>query len=148
MEQIKQHLEFLGYEVRATKEQLTARHTRRWNCFVRPAWQGVTVGAIFATSDYAKENPGEFFEFLNRLNCSAEVTRFFADRELTMVMEAWWPAVYERVPFGRFLDYWDADTRRRFPQEGMERFMKSARTLAPAEQEPAGAEPKRGEELS
>ena len=123
IEQIQAHIEFLGYDVTVEEERGRAQHPERWNIVYREFKGGVLFQTYFGVSDYGQENKAEFFEFLNSLNQGAVATRFYADEDFDLVMEAWLPGGYEKQAFGLFVEQWDSDTRTRLPIKEAEKFL-------------------------
>ena len=123
LEQIQAHVEFLGYKVTIEEGRGRAQHPERWNIVYREFKGGILFQTYFGVSDYARENKGEFFEFLNLMNQAATVTRFYADEDFDLVMEAWFPGGYKKETFGLFLEQWDGDTRARLPIQEAEKYL-------------------------
>lgn len=123
LEQIKSHVEFLGYDVTVEEERGRAKHPERWNIVYREFKGGILFQTYFGVSDYGKSNKEEFFNFLNLMNQGAVVVRFYADDDFDLVMEAWLPSGYEKQTFGRFVEQWDNDTRTRLPLQEAEKFL-------------------------
>jgi len=123
LEQIQTHIEFLGYDVTIEEERGRAQHPERWNIVYREFKGGILFQTYFGVSDYGKSNKEEFFKFLNLMNQGAVVTRFYADDDFDLVMEAWLPGDYEKQTFGRFIEVWDSDTRTSLPLQEAEKFL-------------------------
>ena len=111
LEQIANHLQFLGYEVTAEANMTRATHPTRFNFFMRPYAGGILFTTIFGCSENAKQDRLGYLDILNSLNNGAAVARFYADKDSDLLIEAWHPEYYERVQFGAFIEAWDRDIR-------------------------------------
>ena len=124
LDQMSNHLQFLGYDIADSDEAKKASHVQRWNIVFREYKGGVLFSASLSGSAYAKseENRQAFLELINSMNRAASVARFYSDEDQDFVMEAMWSGDYERVSFGRFMDLWDSDTRSLLRQLDSEKF--------------------------
>ena len=125
IEQISDHLQFLGYEVTSDDRATKAIHSEKWNLFIKPLKGGVLFTSFLTGNNYAKnkKNKQAYLEFINSTNQVSSVTRFYADNDFDLVMEAVWPGDYSKIGFGEFIEQWDADTRIRLLQSGANKFL-------------------------
>ena len=126
LEQASNHLQFLGYEITDSGESKLARHSEKWNMVFKSYKGGLLFTAYLTGSDYAKNrrNETEYLKLINALNHAASVARFYIDDDQDLVMEAVWPADYDRSQFGAFMDLWDHDTRAQLLQLDAARFFR------------------------
>jgi hypothetical protein len=109
-EQIKLHLECLGYAMEDRPEgRFTARHPQKFTLMVKPFVGGVLLTAAFGASDQAKRDLSGYKAFANACNKSALVARFYVDDDLDLMIEAFYPNVYDRSAFGQFYENLDHD---------------------------------------
>jgi hypothetical protein len=110
LDQMANHLQFLGYEVKTEGELRIAKHPKKMNVMLRLNRGGVLFTAINGVKDEAKNNRGGYLNFINMLNSKASVVRFYADKDSDFFMEAWYPDYYDRTMFGTFIDAWETET--------------------------------------
>jgi hypothetical protein len=103
------HLEFLGYEVTQDGEIARAKHATRYNVSLRSFASGILLTRLFGANDTARQDKAGYLEFINSLNNKAAVARFYADKDMDLFIEAWYPDMYDRPSFGLFLEIWDRD---------------------------------------
>lgn len=108
-DRIALHLEFLGYEITHEERFVRARHPLKPNLTVRTYGGGILHTAMWGCNDYAKEHSTEYLGWINGLNRDAAVVRYYADEDLDLFIEAWYPNIYERPHYGSFLEAWDRD---------------------------------------
>jgi len=109
MEQIIMHLEFLGYEITRNGERTVAKHPSKFNIALLPLAGGILLTSIFGGNENAQRDKFGYLEMINTLNAKAVIARFYADEDLDLFMEAWYPNYYDRTEFGAFLETWDRD---------------------------------------
>ncbi len=116
IEQIKKHLEFLGYTIKQLDETnpdenaVLADHPIKPNIFFRQYSGGALAVYSFKTGQAAKDQRSEFLDFINSVNAKTTVARCFANSEGSFVFEAWYSGDYDKKMFGLFMDYLDRDT--------------------------------------
>ena len=125
IEQISNHLGFLGYESTVDGEVTRAVHASRWNLVLKDYQGGVLITSYLGSNDHAKNKRHRqaYLEMINSMNQEASVTRFYADNDTDLVMEALWLGDYDRVSFGDFMEKWDVDTRTRLLQSEASNFL-------------------------
>ncbi len=110
LEQIRQHLEFLGYQVTDEDEgRVGAQHAVRPNLVARDFRGGCLLVAYFRKGDEAEQDRYGFLNAINGLNNPATVARFYADDDGDLAIEAFYNYPYDRVSFGQFMALWDQD---------------------------------------
>jgi hypothetical protein len=114
IQQVIQHLEFLGYEVEADEKRALCRHQKKVNIRVRNFAGGVLFTGIFGCQDYAKSHRADYLDIINTLNAQAAVVRVYADEDTDFIIEAWHPDEYDRQRFGLFMELWDRDISKIF----------------------------------
>lgn len=109
-DELKSHLEFLGYEITISDEVMRATHPTNLNVVLKGFRGGILVQSYLTASDYAKEHPTELMRFANTLNENATVARMYVDKDGDLALEAWFPGQYEKARFSLFLEEWHKDT--------------------------------------
>ncbi len=110
IDQIVNHLEFLGYEVEKEDGWAGARHARKLNFCFKECNGGVLLSGLYSSNDFAKDNKGDYLNYINLLNRQATIARISADDKGSIWFEAWFPGMYEKKQFANFMDLWDFDT--------------------------------------
>jgi len=125
IEQIGNHLQFLGYEVTSDDKATKAIHSEKWNLFIKTFKGGILFTTFLNGNKFAKNkrNRQAYLEFINSMNQRASVTRFYADDDSDFLMEALWSGDYNKVGFGEFMEQWDVDTRIRLFQSEAKKFL-------------------------
>ena len=80
-DEIKTHLEMLGYTVEKTDKALRCKHDKHVNIFVRSYKGGILISGYFTGNEYSKTHRAEFLEFINTLNKEATVIRGIVEGE-------------------------------------------------------------------
>lgn len=109
MARMLDHLEFLGYETERSDDRLYAKHPTRPNITLKAFRSGVLHTSVWGCSDDAKRDDYRLHTWANRLSTNAAVVRYYLDDELDLFVEAWYPAVYVKADYARFIDNWDGD---------------------------------------
>lgn len=125
MEDYVTHLEFLAYRVTENENGFQVEHDTKPNFRFRPFSGGLLFSSAWRTSDQAKWDTGNFQEWINTMNVKAAVARFYMDDDKDLIMEAWYPALYDKPAFANFISLWERDTYvqlRAHPEE-TERFL-------------------------
>lgn len=60
MDQIIDHLEFLGYEVEKNEGRVVCRHERKINFIVRGFYGVIFLKGLYDSTDFAKANRGDY----------------------------------------------------------------------------------------
>ncbi len=110
LDQVRRHLEFLGYAVSDEGEgRIGAKHAVRPNLVARDFRGGCLLTAYFRKGSTAERNRLGFLEAINGLNSPAAVARFYADDDGDLATEAFFNYPYDRGSFGQFMTLWDQD---------------------------------------
>ncbi|MGA9115493.1 MAG: hypothetical protein WB626_01820 [Bacteroidota bacterium] len=103
-----EHLEYLGYEVTTDTTRVIAKHTRYLNLVIRKFRGGLLVTSWYKGNAYAADNRDDFKSFVNDLNVEAVAVRFYVDRVSDMMIEGYFPGVYDKTHFAAFLDAYNS----------------------------------------
>jgi hypothetical protein len=110
IDQVIDHLKFLGYEVEKKQGRGLCVHERRPNFIFGGYYGGIYFKTLIDSNDYAKTNKEGFLSFINQLNRKAIFASIFVDDEWAIIFTVWFPGIYDRKQFGVFMDLWDNDT--------------------------------------
>jgi hypothetical protein len=124
LDQMAEHLQFLGYEIAREGELILAKHPRKLNIVMKPFGDGVLIASIFACADEAKRDRQGYLDMINTLNARAVLARFYADEDSDLRMEAWHPNAYDRHTFSAFMELWDHDSGLLLEAPKVERYLK------------------------
>jgi hypothetical protein len=113
IEEIKAHLEFLGFSCSPQKSLIFATHPSRPALAFRKFKGGIFFFTGYSAKKVGIEDRSGFLEFVNRANKEAAVARFVAQFEDDpgLMVEGWYPNVYDRETFGAFFDSWTSGTK-------------------------------------
>jgi hypothetical protein len=112
LDQICNHLEFLGYEIDRVKEEfILARHQKHANFALKIHGFGALAAAIYEVSEDGKRQRADFMERLNFYNNAARVCRAYLDKNSDLLIEAVFPNLYDRTAFGVFIELFNDDIR-------------------------------------
>ena len=107
MEELKSHMEFLGYETEDVDEKtFRAKHTHWFNVRVRDFGAGTLVQAFFGMIGAMSDR----CEFANDLNRKAMALRFVVNEEGDFYMEAFYANPYQKTSFSNFLESFNRDS--------------------------------------
>lgn len=110
IDQIFEHLKFLGYEIEIKQGRAACLHERKRNFMVGGFYGGIYLKTLYDSTDYAKANRGDYLSFINQLNREALVACISVNDEWAAIFYAWFPGIYDKKQFGVFMDLWDHDT--------------------------------------
>ena len=110
LDQIVNHLQFLGYEISQENNITRAKHPKKMSVVIRDYKGGILFASYNVSKDSAKSDKAGFLKFLNLLNANATVARFYADKDFDLCIEAWYPNFYEKENFGVFFEAWGTDS--------------------------------------
>ncbi|HEX2255159.1 MAG TPA: hypothetical protein VHG92_00415 [Afifellaceae bacterium] len=108
-EAYKNHLEFLGYTVEESDGQMVARHSSNFNVILKALRGGMLLTSFFTSADEAKTETASFHNVINGLNARAVSVRYYADSDVDLVAEAWYPGAYDRERFGLQINEFNSD---------------------------------------
>ncbi len=117
LEQVVTHLEFLGYQITREEKFVRAKHEKNLNLVVQSFNSGVLFTAFLSSNDLAKRDMLGFLECANTMNQKALIPRFYKDKDGDLVIEAWYPHIYDRGQFGLFMEQLNNDMRLVFNDE-------------------------------
>ncbi len=121
---VKEHLEYLGYDVTEDEEgNLRVDHPRKPKFAIKFFPDGFMHTSIWDTSERARQDPEGFLRYINSLNQAAFVSRYYADEDLDMFIEAFYIGRYERRTYARFITIWDEDFQRMIGNPNTEKFL-------------------------
>ena len=100
---VKQHLEFLGYNVIEEGDLMAAVHNDYLNIAVQGLRGGILVTAPVGTTPYAKSHRNEFLDLINDLNAVAVAARYYIDKDGDLAVEGYYPGEYNKATFELFM---------------------------------------------
>lgn len=103
-DEVKSHLEGMGYTVETKGDSLEARHTKMTNIKLTAHNGGIYIGGFFPATEAAKSDRTGFLAFVNALNKDSTSTRYYTDKDNDVVFEAWYPGDYDQGRFGIFIE--------------------------------------------
>ena len=106
---IIRHLEFMGYDTSMDSDGIEAKHTKYLNFFLKTYQGGILFRTFFTASDYGREHRSEWFELINKLNADSTASRYYIDEDGDLILEAYYPGVYEKQRFGVFVDAFNVE---------------------------------------
>ena len=114
LDEVANHLEFLGYrlektQVAGTLDLVSAKHDQKANVLMRPSAGGILVSAPFSTK-VTDETWNEFLGFLNDVNQVLSVGKIYfikTESGRSVIVEAWYQGPYSKVEFGRFMSLFE-----------------------------------------
>lgn len=110
LDQIAGHLQFLGYETSQDGESMIAKHAQKMNVMFKNLKGGILFMTLMSCQNSAKSDEIGYLRFINLLNTSAAVVRFYTDKDFYFHIEAWYPKSYEKTEFGIFWDAWEKES--------------------------------------
>jgi len=117
IDQVVNHLEFLGYQITREEKFVRAKHEKNLNLVVQSFNTGVLFAAYIGSNDLGKRDLLGFMDCLNTMNQKALIPRFYKDKDGDLVIEAWYPHLYDKTQFGVFVEQLNADLRLVFSEE-------------------------------
>ena len=110
MDQFIAHLEFLGYDIeRSENGPIKAKHQMHANFLFNIFSFGGLARAFFGTNVQAKNQRSDLLDRVNAYNSIARVCRAYVDKDMDLVIEAFFPNLYDRITFGIFMDTFNND---------------------------------------
>ena len=97
------HLEFLGYKVEQETDCVFVSEPARFSWMLKDFRGGVMFRKSFPASEGGRERPEALLALSNRMNTDAGLLRTYVDAQGDLAIEAWFPNLYERRSFGRFV---------------------------------------------
>ena len=108
---IVKHLEFLGYKATMDSKRIKATHPKHFNIFLKKFRGGILVTTFYGATKYAASHRCEFLKVVNTLNRGATAGRYYLDKDGDLVIEGYYPGVYNRESFGIFIDSFNEERR-------------------------------------
>ena len=111
-EQIKNHMEYLGYNViyHETLEDIILCSKRGYPpTMLECKEHGIRFFAFYNMNEIAKNNPVEFKNYVNRLNRATCVIKFFVDKDGNFNFGSFSLGEYDRQQFADFIYLWEND---------------------------------------
>lgn len=127
---IKNHLEFLGYEVGENygedgKFNYFAKHANKSNLFINYI---PDFGFLFTSNwGFEKEkiakNRGKFLEIVNEMNRTAFLGAYcLTESEDTLNCAAFYPYEYSKKTFSKFIEFFESEIRKKLQTKGTDDF--------------------------
>ena len=121
---VQEHLEFLGYEVESSEENvLVARRPDRYVLVCHTFQDGTVVETLFPAAD-APGDRSDFLTLVNRLNIDLSLTKVFVLDDGGLGLRAVFVGEYDRARFTRFLEAFDGDCARFSQNDSLTTFLK------------------------
>ena len=131
-ETIKNHVEFLGYEVMDNTEDSIICHRSGYSgILIR--WTDTYISLIgkYNINQLAKNNTTDFLLYVNRLNCQSSISTFYLDEDDQFYFAAIYTGSYNKKLFAEYLEQWENDTCHRLDKmEETDRFLGTLNSLS------------------
>ena len=133
-DQIKNHLEYLGYEVEyseTNQEMLFCTKQGYPPMMICPNEHRMQFWATYNINEIAKNNPVDFLSYVNLLNMATLITTFYVDKEGSFNFASSYLGSYDRKQFASFLHLWENDVGATLDKtSGTDRFLGNLDNLA------------------
>ncbi len=106
---IVKHLEYMGYECSISNTKITAKHKTKLSFDLIEYDNGVLIKSWFPKKTKAIEEYPLYLKMINSLNNSLTASRCYIDSDNDLIIEAWYPGIYEKKAFTIFIDAWEKD---------------------------------------
>ena len=109
------HMEFLGYTVANNENGVYHLvHNSRFDIQIIEGdsiEMGLLFGGKLICTEHARKDYGNYMEYINDLNISSNVTKFFKEptKAGDLVFQAWFPGNYDKTSFSMFMDFMQED---------------------------------------
>ena len=133
-DQVKNHLEYLGYDVEYNKDEEDLLFCSKQGyppMMIHYSEHRIQFWATYDINEIAKKNPVDFLEYVNMLNMATSIATFYINEEGNFNFASSYLGSYDRKQFASFLHLWENDvgaTLDRTP--GTARFLGSLDNLA------------------
>ena len=117
LEEIRNHMEFLGYQTEVLENELHFHQEGRYRWFVRDYAGGVLFYKTYCGIEHVTDAATSLAQMVNRMNVVTRVLHYYVNAENGLVMEAWHPNLYEKRSFGKFFNLIDDDVRTQLERE-------------------------------
>jgi len=111
-EQIKTHLEFLGYQVTIRADRLSVKHATKSDLSITKMADGMLLASYMKAK---KVDRLALLELLNGLNTEAGVLRIYVDKDGDVAFEAS-TVEYDKAGFASFMSLWEKETGKLIPK--------------------------------
>ena len=108
-EQIKNHIEYLGYRVEDKEDHLFCEKAGYANIAITVTDKCFRFWSIYNLNEIAQNNPAEFSSYMNTLNQSTIMTTFYYEKGL-INFTALSVGGYNKQLFSDFVGCWETDT--------------------------------------
>lgn len=108
LEEMADHLTFLGYEVDFDGEVITADRSDAAEIVIEYYDKGVLFWAYWPAEMGIDRS--EFIESVNNLNYNASASRYYIDDDGDLVIEMWLPDHYDKKLFADSVSLWEFET--------------------------------------
>ena len=111
LDEAANHFVWLGYEAKKTDDGVDIWQSGRYSWLVRDFRGGLLFRKIFSASEAGQKDAQAMVSFANALNVEASLLRFYVDGKGNLAIESWYPNLYERRSFGRYVGLIDIELR-------------------------------------
>jgi hypothetical protein len=108
-ELVTNHLSYLGYETTRVDNKLIAKHRSKPGLEIIFSKTGIIFRAWFKHKDINENELRNYVSFVNSLNNSSRVARFYIDSDYDLIVDGWYPLPYEKESFSNFTNAWLED---------------------------------------
>lgn len=99
----RNHLEFNGYRVEESDEELLCLHSRKPNLLLKPVSdRGVLVSTVYTFNDEVSRI--DTLEYVNQLNAAFIFMKAFVDEDNSLILDTFFEGGYDRTNFSILLD--------------------------------------------
>lgn len=124
LEEISNHLEYLGYKVNIFTSDGSlydddeedeeesfrgAENNSRGFLFFKDTPEGVIFYSGMGTNDKANKDISGFLEEINKLNQQSKVMKYYSDQNNELCFNAVYANTYSNSTFYKFMEYWEDD---------------------------------------
>ena len=117
LEEIRNHMEFLGYQTEVLENELHFHQEGRYRWIVRDFAGGVLFYKTYRGIAFFSEARRGTLYLFHYLYVAARVLHYYVNADNGLVMEAWHPNLYEKRSFGKFFNLIDDDVRTQLERE-------------------------------
>lgn len=101
-------LRCLGYSIKSKAGIFLITHEEKSSFLLGEYSTGLIFQCNFRITEFAKSNRDEYLTFINNLNVTSDVAKFY-DSEDCMSCILWFPNLYDKKYFAHFIDLWEED---------------------------------------
>jgi len=103
-EEIKTHLEYMGYEVSLDKERIAAKHPSQPNIILIKQQSGLLGMTYFSASEYGLKNRDKLIAIANDLNANSLAVRYYINKDGNLMIVGFYPGSYSKQSFSLFIE--------------------------------------------